>query len=82
MMRINLPALHVPAGDARTMLRRAVMGFAVAAVPCTVALALNDRVLDNGHNVWLKPLRFSVAFGVHLWTLVVARVVDTPARGG
>lgn len=32
-------------------------------------MALDDRVLDNGHNVWLKPLRFCVAFGGHLLTL-------------
>ncbi len=69
MMRFTLHAPHLSVGNARTMLWRVVMAFGVAAVLCTVAMALDSRVLENGHNVWLKPLRFCVAFGVHLWTL-------------
>jgi hypothetical protein len=60
---------HGPVDDARPMLRRVVMAFAVAALLCAVAMTLDERVLDNGHDVWLKPLRFCVAFGVHLATL-------------
>jgi hypothetical protein len=62
-------ALHLPVGGARTMLLRVAMGLGVAAVLCAVAMTLDSRVLDNGHSVWLKPLRFCLAFGVHLWTL-------------
>jgi hypothetical protein len=69
MMRSALNVLEVPVADARRVLWRAVTAFGLAAVFCTAAMVLDDRVLDNGHSVWLKPLRFCVAFGVHLWTL-------------
>ena len=69
MTRKALRALHAPVADARPMLVRVVMALALAAVFCSVAMMLDSRVLDNGHNVWLKPLRFCFAFGVHLLTL-------------
>lgn len=36
---------------------------------CTALLALDSRTLDNGDAVWLKPIRFSLAFAVHLLTM-------------
>lgn len=37
---------------------------------CAALLALDPRALDNGDPVWLKPIRFSLAFAVHLLTMV------------
>ena len=68
MNGFTLQAL-VPAGDARPMLLRVALALGACAVMCAVAMMLDSRVLDNGHNVWLKPLRFCLAFGVHLLTL-------------
>jgi hypothetical protein len=36
----------------------------------TALLALDPRTLNNGDPVWLKPIRFSLAFAVHLLTMV------------
>jgi hypothetical protein len=36
---------------------------------CVALLALDARALDNGDSVWLKPIRFSLAFAVHLLTM-------------
>jgi hypothetical protein len=38
-------------------------------VGCVALWGLDPRVLDNGDSVWLKPIRFSLAFGVHLLTM-------------
>lgn len=69
MTRRIKSSLQVPVGFARRLLWRAAAGFGVAALLCAAALMLDDRALDNGHNVWLKPLRFCVAFSVHFLTL-------------
>lgn len=37
---------------------------------CAALTALDPRALDNGDPVWLKPIRFSLAFAVHLLTMV------------
>jgi hypothetical protein len=68
-MNRSTPAVLAPAGDARPMLLRVAVALGLTAVICAVAMTLDSRVLDNGHNVWLKPLRFSIAFGVHVLTL-------------
>ena len=36
---------------------------------CAALLALDLRTLDNGDSVWLKPIRFSLAFAVQLLTM-------------
>jgi hypothetical protein len=49
---------------------------------CVALLALDARALDNGDPVWLKPIRFSLAFAVHLltmaWLARLGRAVDEP----
>ena len=67
--RLTTLALAAPAADPRPMLLRVVWSLCIAAAVCAVALALDTRVLDNGDTVWLKPLRFCVAFGLHIMTL-------------
>jgi hypothetical protein len=62
-------ALDAARQSAAKMLLRVAAGMGLAALACAVALCLDSRVLDNGENVWMKPLRFCVAFGVHLLTL-------------
>lgn len=43
---------------------------------CSVLHGLDPRMLDNGDGVWLKPMRFSMAFAVHLFTMAwLARMV-------
>jgi hypothetical protein len=69
MIRMALNASHLPVNGARSMLLRVVVALTVAAGLCAVAMMLDSRVLDSGHSVWLKPLRFCAAFGVHLLTL-------------
>jgi len=49
---------------------RLAAAFLVSLIACAVLLALDPRTLDNGDPVWLKPMRFSLAFVVHLLTLV------------
>lgn len=36
---------------------------------CLALLVVDARALDNGDSVWLKPIRFSLAFWVHLLTM-------------
>ena len=36
---------------------------------CMALLALDPRALDTGDPVWLKPIRFSLAFSVQLLTM-------------
>lgn len=55
--------------SAGAVLWRVSLGLGVAAVGCLAAMLVDARVLDNGHNVWLKPLRFCIAFSVHLMTV-------------
>lgn len=42
----------------------------VSLAVCVALLALDPRTLDNGDPVRLKPIRFSLAFSVQLFTLV------------
>lgn len=49
---------------------RFALAFLASLIACAVLLALDPRTLDNGDPVWLKPMRFSLAFVVHLLTLV------------
>jgi hypothetical protein len=53
----------------RWTLRIAVAMLLSLAV-CAVLLAVDSRALDNGDPVWLKPIRFSLAFAVHLFTML------------
>jgi hypothetical protein len=69
MSRTFDAALDAMRNSASPMLLRVVAGLALAALACAAAVGLDPRVLDNGENVWMKPLRFCVAFGVHLLTL-------------
>jgi hypothetical protein len=55
---------------------RTACSLAIALVACSVLWLLDPRALDNGDPVWLKPMRFSLAFGVHLLTMAwIARLV-------
>ncbi len=54
---------------APAMLLRLSAALALGACACAAAMALDTRVLDNGHAVWAKPMRFCLAFAVHLFTL-------------
>jgi hypothetical protein len=48
---------------------RVVAAFG-ASLPVLLAFwMLDPRILDNGDSVWLKPMRFSLAFAIHLLTL-------------
>jgi hypothetical protein len=55
--------------------------MALSLVICTALWALDPRVLDNGDSVWLKPIRFSLAFTVHLLTLVWLARLTLSGRG-
>lgn len=54
-------------------MRRADVLFAACVVAIGVAVVFDSRLLPNGENTWLKPLRFAVAFAVHAFTLDVLR---------
>lgn len=71
---------------AATPAERWTLGVAAAMATslavCTALLALDARTLDNGDPVWLKPIRFSLAFAVHLltfaWLARLGRGVGEP----
>lgn len=46
------------------------VAFAVLAVAGTLLALVDARVLPQGENVWMKPLRFALAFAVHGFTLI------------
>ncbi|MBM3619700.1 MAG: hypothetical protein FJX20_03335 [Alphaproteobacteria bacterium] len=54
-------------------MRRADVLFAACAVVLGASAIFDSRVLPNGENTWLKPLRFAIAFAVHAFTLDVLR---------
>lgn len=54
-------------------MQRADALFAVCVVVLGAAAVIDSRVLPNGENTWLKPLRFAIAFAVHAFTLDVLR---------
>jgi hypothetical protein len=45
------------------------LAFGVTAVLCAAFAILDPRLLASGENVWLKPVRFALAFAIHLLTL-------------
>jgi hypothetical protein len=45
-------------------------GLAGGAIFCLVAMTLDWRTLPSGEDVWLKPLRFCLAFALHLATIL------------
>lgn len=47
--------------------------FAVCVAVLGAVALFDSRVLPNGENTWLKPLRFALAFAVHAFTLDVLR---------
>lgn len=51
-------------------LASAGLAFGVMAVMCAALAVLDPRLLANGENIWLKPVRFALAFAIHLLTLV------------
>lgn len=67
---------------AERMLLRLAMAFGLAAAAFLLAGQFDDRALDNGHGVWAKPQRFSLAFSLHLATLYwLARLTQRQAAG-
>jgi hypothetical protein len=48
----------------------AAFAFGVMAVLCAALAVLDPRLLESGENIWLKPVRFALAFAIHLLTLV------------
>src|SRR3546814_20225198 len=67
-----LPRPRLPAARARPLLVSGIVMLAL--VPLLFATMLLDgRTLDGGHvgaeSVWLKPLKFHLATGVHLVTV-------------
>jgi hypothetical protein len=50
-------------------LTSAGLAFGVTAVLCVALAILDPRLLANGENIWLKPVRFALAFAIHLLTL-------------
>lgn len=51
-------------------LTRCAVALVGLAVVFAVAGALDARTLPNGEGVWLKPIRFALAFAIHAATLV------------
>ncbi len=69
MTQLQLPLLDGLNAGAQSALRYTVIALMVAALGCVLAMSVDSRLLDNGDKVWLKPLRFCIAFGVHLLTI-------------
>jgi hypothetical protein len=61
---------------------RVAAALALALGVCAWLLATDSRTLDTGESVWLKPIRFCLAFGVHLLTMVwIGRLSAVRERG-
>ncbi len=70
-----------PAIAIRALTRWAV-ALAGLAVVFAVAGAFDARTLPNGEGVWLKPIRFALAFAIHAATLVwLAALTNRAALG-
>lgn len=54
---------------AESLTLRLALALVPALATCALLWALDTRTLDNGESVWLKPMRFCLAFGVHLATM-------------
>jgi hypothetical protein len=48
---------------------RAGLALGMVAVMCAALMFLDPRLLASGENIWLKPVRFALAFAIHLLTL-------------
>jgi hypothetical protein len=48
---------------------RVAAAMVLSLAVCSALLAVDSRALDNGDPVWLKPMRFSLAFAVQLLTM-------------
>jgi hypothetical protein len=55
---------------------------AMLAAVFAAAIALDDRVLANGEGVWLKPIRFSLAFATHAATVAWLAHLTARAAAG
>jgi hypothetical protein len=56
--------------QAEALTRRVALALAPALAACMLLWAVDARTLDTGESVWLKPMRFCLAFGVHLATVL------------
>ncbi|MFM2400384.1 MAG: hypothetical protein RL341_2541 [Pseudomonadota bacterium] len=68
LLNAMLARADYPAAERLTL--RMVAILALMLVVCALLLVIDSRTLDNGESVWLKPMRFCLAFGVHLLTIV------------
>ena len=62
-----LPAISYRQGERLALRVSQALGLALPV--CALLAALDPRMLDSGEPVWLKPMRFCLAFGVHLLTM-------------
>jgi hypothetical protein len=57
-----------------------VLGLGLALIASALLCTLDPRTLDSGESVWLKPIRFCLAFGVHLLTMLWIGRLSTACR--
>lgn len=57
-----------------------VLGLGLALIASVLFWTLDPRTLDSGESVWLKPIRFCLAFGVHLLTMLWIGRLSTACR--
>jgi hypothetical protein len=75
-----LPRADYPAAERLAL--RVAAALALTLGVCAWLLATDSRTLDTGESVWLKPIRFCLAFGVHLLTMVwIGRLSAVRERG-
>jgi hypothetical protein len=78
-----LDPLHaeLAANDSVYRITRAVLVCTLAAIPMTFAAYMIDSRTVNDANVWAKPLKFMVSFGIHFFTvLAIMPLISKNAR--